>query len=615
MNSESNSLVSRKKLGLKVGLLVGLCASVIFIMVSSVDSNATATIVYPRFGCAIQGPRTAGPGFNTTRHLEEEVTFWVAPDPVESPIPTSWYAKSNWAVALTPSVMPTANCTPLQVIDIISGPNQLVLFGGGLDVNPVYPSAVGLVCKVPADIAPVTHNLAIGFKTPLTPERQTMGKTDLIPQVGSWRGPKGSASGNLIFGNQPFLLSERNVISFPWTYDARTSDSGNDASGKNLMEPFQVMHVTDVHYYQYNEDWLGNNSAWETDSQVIAPDLLVLSGDVMERNDDADKHGAAQYELAYSRLSALNLPMVIVSGNHDNYNLGPWKHYFGPLFMTTRFDDLKVVGFDSILPISSGILNWIDQQAQPVNNGPVLMTTHYNIDPSYFSSGWVGIADIMQKRGTDGILVGHTHSDLVGPVGALQDAVFSNVDKIISGGEEDLETILQGVLAKSDPTTPIQEPQIIMTRSAAKHSGVAMGEMDFTDDDLDYSGYRLLTIQENKVCNYTYDYNGDGIRDPQVSWPVGLYKVHYESDVGLGTEPNAGVTWVFNNTSTETIVSARATFLVPRAPNGSEWNLDLISQGLGGFIRTQFSNATHSWIDARVLAHRNAVTRLTLIPA
>nr|MDO8118593.1 metallophosphoesterase [Candidatus Sigynarchaeota archaeon] len=335
-------------------------------VVSTVDANATATIVYPRFGSPIRGPFSPGPGLNTTTYLDETITVWVAPEPASTPIPVPWLDKNNWHVALVPSVLPTANCTPLLVESVRTGKNQLVLFGGGLDVNPLIPTALGINCRVPADIVPVIHNLAIGFKTPITPGLQQNGSVNLIPTIGSWRGPAGSASTNWLTGNGPFVLVERNAIDIPWIHDARSSDGFKKTPGGNAVKPFTIMHVTDIHYDAGNPNWLGNNSLWENDSKVIAPDMIVISGDLMEGPGSEETGSANQYDIALEHLSNLNIPVAIVSGNHDNRNLGLWKHYFGPLFWSTSFDDVRIVGLDSSLPVGSSTLNWLFQEATHV---------------------------------------------------------------------------------------------------------------------------------------------------------------------------------------------------------------------------------------------------------
>lgn len=578
-------------------------------MIFTVEGNATATIVQPRFGHPARGPVTAGPGLNRSTFLNESITVWVGPDPVESPVPLAWLDAANWAVALVPSVMPSANCTPLVVESVHPGINQDVLFGGGMDVNPIFPTALGITCTVPGDIPPVLHDLVIGFKTPLTVEGQRNGSVDMVARVGDWRGPRGSASQNPVTGNQPFVLKEKNAVSFPWIHDARSADASGKIVDGNAVQPFTVMHVTDTHYYNQPNTWMAFNDLWEVDASVIAPDVIVLSGDVMEHNEKPEEAGAYQYELARARLGALHLPVIMLSGNHDNYNLGPWRHYFGPLFSASRVDDLTIVAFDSTLPIGPGILQWIDARSNPATPGaPVLLSCHYNPDPSYFQSGWMGIGTMMIRKGTTAILTGHTHTDLVGSIPRLHQALHDNLAFLLDYSMRQLVELLEQALANQS----YDDPLLLNTRSIAKRSGVVLNP--FGNATLDYPGYRILTFTGNAMSNFTYDHDGDGTRDPQISFPSGMFRVERVSDPGLGTDPAANATWALNNTGTESLRTARAIFELPAPPASHAWALDSASVTAGAWMRASITNGTHWWFDIRVPASKNAVTTVRLTP-
>ena len=131
-------------------------------MSSTMYKSARATLASPRLGNHLRGPMTAG-RYNTTQYLNETMTFWVAPESPEVGVPIAWRDSSKWSVALTPAVLPTADCTTLNIVDVITGKNPDALFGAGIDVNPISPTAVGLICQIPANIEPVIYNLAIGY--------------------------------------------------------------------------------------------------------------------------------------------------------------------------------------------------------------------------------------------------------------------------------------------------------------------------------------------------------------------------------------------------------------------------------------------------------------------
>ncbi|MBD3351987.1 MAG: hypothetical protein GF364_10925, partial [Candidatus Lokiarchaeota archaeon] len=206
-------------------LLVLFTSASIGILYFPIKISARAVIVSPRLSCAMQGPRTFGPGLNSTTYLQDTITFWVAPDPYEVLTPIDWKRKENWDIALTPTLLPNASCISLDIMEIIKGVNTDVVFGGSLDVNILYRNAVGIVCKVPANIPPLTYNLAIGFKEEINPAKQSSGEINLMPSYGSWQGKRGTASYKLGSGTPSFILTEPNCVYFPWYYDIKSSDS------------------------------------------------------------------------------------------------------------------------------------------------------------------------------------------------------------------------------------------------------------------------------------------------------------------------------------------------------------------------------------------------------
>ena len=94
-----------------------------------------------------------------------------------------------------------------------------------------------------------------------------------------------------------------------------------------------------------------------------------------------------------------------------------------------------------------------------------------------------------------------------------------------------------------------------MTRTSVKTGGLIFSdsyeELHGIADDR-YAGYRKFTIVNNLVVNYTYDYNNDGIRDPQLCTPNGRYNISTTFDLGIGTSSTANVTWnLINNMELE----------------------------------------------------------------
>jgi predicted phosphodiesterase len=576
------------------------------IMTNHVYSSARAVIVSPRLGASIRGPTSYGGSGNSTDFLSETITVWVSPDPCEAPIPKDWKEKTNWNVALLPSVMKTANCTPLKIVDVFTGPNEFVLFGGGMDVNSLYSNALGIICKIPANIAPIQYDLIIGFKESINPSRQANNEIDIIPKIGSWQGKIGSAYSSLFTPSKSFILSEPSVISIPWIYDAKSSDSANLTDKNGIKHnPFTVLHLTDTHYNSISQSITKQNYLWQNDSLVLSPDLIILSGDVI---DDPNQR-IQDYELAYNNLVNLNLPLIMGSGNHDNYDVSPWRHYFGPLFSRSQFDDLSIISFDTSLPLGTGVLNWIENNAVNARQtGPVFLTCHYPLVGSYLSSGWPAIANMMVKNNITAILTGHTHEDLIAEISKLKDnyelAEITKTELNIDIKYSDL------MLGKQ---TTITNPTTIITRAAGKGGKIPF-KAEFPNVTSGYSGYRKINIINNNVINFTYDYNGDGIRDQIMSTPNGRFQTKIEMDANAGITTAAGAIWSINSSYNEEIPAARALFLIPNAPTNMYWDLNNLNKTAGAYIRCQINNGTHTWIDARVPLPQNSFISLEILP-
>ena len=101
-----SKLAIKKKL-FPLVIIASIITSLLVIMGGTVESQATATLVYPRLGCSMRSSPSAGPGANTTDFLEESLTFWVAPDPAEAPVPAvSGFARARIQLRHTVEITP-----------------------------------------------------------------------------------------------------------------------------------------------------------------------------------------------------------------------------------------------------------------------------------------------------------------------------------------------------------------------------------------------------------------------------------------------------------------------------------------------------------------------------
>jgi hypothetical protein len=486
-------------------------------------------------------------------------------------------------------MMKTVPCIPLAVNRITYEKSTGDMFGGGGEVSDLFPTAIALECQIPADMPPLTYDLAVGFREKLTPARQQAGEINLIPAIGRWQGPTGSASVRIGTLPDPFILVEPACIAVPWIHDKTAAADPNATAN-----PARIMHITDLHYNADDPNYWALNELWAADARVLMPDLIIGSGDIVTHPSVM----ITDYEVAYGHLTQVGIPMVLGIGNHDHYLVGPWRHYFGPVFSTTTFSGFSVINFDGLLPMGSGMLEWIENQVRTVRKAdeaaPVFYTCHYPTTPDYFGGGWISIINSLKTNRIAAYLAGHYHTDVVGEFDMLLNSVIE---------ERNLDALEKGLELPGGTTRylePITQPILMCTRSTARGGDVVFPERFPNPELTEYSGYRLLTMVKNQVWNYTYDLDGDGIREPQLSTPVGRFQVRYESDVNLGVSPTAGMRWIVNSSFTEVVQAARAEFLLPLPPAGMIWTLDLNSLAQGAFIRASVQNSTHIWYDIRV---------------
>lgn len=575
---------------------------ILFVFISSsafilypVFNYYRAVILAPRFGCSMQGPYTFGPGLNTSDYLENTMTFWVSPDPAESPMPSDWKNKDLWSVALIPSMLPTANCTKLIVDKVIIGVYQSYVVGG-FDTNPIIPTALGLVCKIPADIKPLTYNLAIGFRTDITAELQNQGEINLEPSAGSWQSPILKKTFGVNSESPPFLLIEPNCVVIPWEYDAKSSDSiGHTTIFGNKTNPFSFIHWTDVHFTLSDIDWLTKKSEWINDSLVLAPNFVAISGDFISSPYEEPE----AFNLAYNTLKDLGIPLIIGIGNHDQKLISPWRHYFGPIFTTATFGDVSIISIDSTLPLGAGIMNWIDDQARKsTTKGPTFIMSHYAPADTYFLAGGFGIMDIMLNRRLVGVLSGHSHDDCIVGIRKARDSM---IDFMLGKlNEDDLSNVINEFDSLHDYSSAVTEPLLFMTRTTTRDGSILINQA-FPH----YSGYRRFSIINNQVFNYTYDYNNDGVRDPQISIPNGRFKT-------ITYQESTNWVWSVESQFNEPVDAACAIFRIPLPTANMKWDLVGLNKTNGAYIRNYIQDTAECLIEVRVPLEPNSNTSIVL---
>ncbi len=192
-----------------------------------------------------------------------------------------------------------------------------------------------------------------------------------------------------------------------------------------------VAHISDLHFGRVDEGLL---DPLRRALEGVAPDLLVVSGDLTQRA------RAKQFEAARAYLATLPRPQLVVPGNHDVPLYNVFQRFFSPLAKYRRIitddlepsfidDELAVIGVNTArsLTFKGGRIN--EEQVARVRERicglseatTKVLVTHHPFDaPKGSGEGdqIVGRARMALERlancGADVLLSGHLHESHVG---------------------------------------------------------------------------------------------------------------------------------------------------------------------------------------------------------
>ena len=202
-----------------------------------------------------------------------------------------------------------------------------------------------------------------------------------------------------------------------------------------------IAHITDTHiklpgklaYQKVDTAHMLRQAVEQLNAWMPRPDLVVVTGDLVD-------HGHPdEYRHLRSILDALQIPLVVVAGNHDerqalrqafpDHTYLP-AHGYLHFAINDRFP-LRIIGLDTVVPYQGGgllcqeRLDWLSDQLSQYPDHPTLIAMHH---PPFIS----GIAH-MDKVGLQGreafadlvahhpqvqaILCGHLHRNMTTLVG------------------------------------------------------------------------------------------------------------------------------------------------------------------------------------------------------
>ncbi|MCB9915978.1 MAG: metallophosphoesterase [Planctomycetes bacterium] len=238
---------------------------------------------------------------------------------------------------------------------------------------------------------------------------------------------------------------------------------------------------------------------------LIAPDLVLISGDI------AYVGSWDHFRAALEHFEAFDAPVVAGIGNHEYRGLAAFFTLFGPLHHVVDLDGWRIVTLDSghgrdeltetqlafLEAALSGSVGAPRQDADaareelpaPVEGARVpLVQMHH--PPFWTRKLHVHVdrlVELCALYGVPAVLTGHWHGDYV-------------FDR-------------SGTPRRDTPDFP--GTKYVVTTAAG-----ADLRPQTSDSEL-HHGYRLLRFHRRVLSDYTYDQDGDGVRHPCASIPVG----------------------------------------------------------------------------------------------
>jgi 3',5'-cyclic AMP phosphodiesterase CpdA len=251
---------------------------------------------------------------------------------------------------------------------------------------------------------------------------------------------------------------------------------------------------------------------------LIYPDFVVASGDIGDNPEMIGQNEVRQYERVKEVLLNLDVPIYIVNGNHDydsdseegDASILEYRDLINPYpDFSWDYGQLHFIGLDSGkksayygLPgcmmgkgLTDNQMNWLQSDLDNNDGGGLIFAFmhHTALDPdkcpdfpyynSSISRNQMEFLDICKQNQISMVLTGHTHID----------EVWARDGNKQTG---------------SSIGSPIP-PLYIQTKSVTH------------DDFNDNHGYRLVRISGSSVVDYTYDKDGNGLRDGASSLTAG----------------------------------------------------------------------------------------------
>jgi len=250
-------------------------------------------------------------------------------------------------------------------------------------------------------------------------------------------------------------------------------------------EEFKVVQLADLPIFGPGSDGDTRMQQIVTEINTIAPDLVLITGDI------AYTGTWRHFEAALGHFAAFDAPVVAGIGNHEYKGLAAFFTLFGPLQHVVEFGDRRVITLNSGHgrdQLTESQYAWLRAAMADGARGDILIQLHH---PLFWKRNLRvhrdDVVELCDEQEVPIVLSGHWHGDYV----------FD-----------------QSGRARSD-TWDFEGTKYVVTTAAG-----ADLRPEFSASPV-HHGYRLIRMRGKRVLDYSYDWDGDGIRHASCSLPVG----------------------------------------------------------------------------------------------
>ena len=248
---------------------------------------------------------------------------------------------------------------------------------------------------------------------------------------------------------------------FTWQNNDIVITEYNYENGKIPVEfnGYEILQISDLHNKSFGKD----NSHLLNHVKTIAPDIIVITGDFIDR-----RNSDIEISLDFARLAVNIAPVYYVSGNHENGSAKYEKlkselEYIGVKVLDNKIAELKIRSSSINLIGIKDYSFYDDEKSFPKDLQSLVNRDQFNILLSHRPE----LMDIYVESGVDLSLTGHTHGGqirlpLIGGIASPDQGLFPKYDSDIHLENTTSMIVSRGLGNSIIPVRVFNRPELVV---------------------------------------------------------------------------------------------------------------------------------------------------------